>query len=252
MTRSRLCLIGLCMTALSLMAFMTSSASAAEWLILKGIEVKFATELPTTIAGEFEKGTDGTLLAKLIGIPVSVLCTKFALTGAKLEGGGKVTTGFTVNFTGCTVPVPADPETGPLCTVHSPGQPVGTIVSNKLKGQLQTNGEVVIEPESAAEGLAKLVFEGVECPFANLGTQAINGKVWIKDCEDEIQTHLFRHLFEESKAHYTKDAKGVIRLGTLFIGKDNEEHLETYLDGSALAFPSGAHTGFPYGVTLLP
>jgi hypothetical protein len=243
MLRSKLGLLGLCALALGLMAFMTSSASAAEWLILNSkAEKKTATELPAEVIGEFEAGTDGTLLTKLVGIALQVLCTKFTLTGTKLEGGGKLTTGGTVTFTGCTVPVPA----GNICTVHSPGQAVGTVVSNKGKGTLQTNGEVLIEPESAAEGFAKLVFEGAECPFANLGTQTVNGTLWIKDCEGKAKEHLIKHLIEESKAHYTKDAKGVVRLGTLFIGKDNEEHLETYIDGSAWAFLTGAHTGLAF------
>jgi hypothetical protein len=244
MSRSRLGLLGLCVMVLGLMAFAASSASAAEWLILNGKgEVKTAKELPATIAGDFEEKTDGTFLTKLVGLAVSVLCTLFALENAQLQGGGTVAPGFTVFFTGCTVPVP-----GPgLCTVHSPALANGNILTLELKATLQANGEVLIEPKVAGAALADLIFEGPECPLPTGAAQAVNGVVWLKDCEAKITTHLVKHLFEESKAHYTKDVKGVVRLGTMFIGKDTEEHLETYLDGSGWVFLSGAHAGLSWG-----
>ena len=177
MLRSKLGLLGLCALALGLMAIVTSSASAAEWLILnsKG-EVKTAKELPASIVGEFEEKTDGILLTHIINIELNVLCTKFTLTGTKLEGGGLLTNGGTVTFTGCIVLTPAE------CTVNSPGQPVGTIATNAGKGTLQTNGEVLIQPSSGTV-FAELELKGEFCSLSNLGTQSINGKLWIKDCE---------------------------------------------------------------------
>lgn len=233
MTRSKLGLLGLCVVALSLMAFATSSASAAEWLILnaKG-EAKTAKELPATIAGDFEEKTDGTLLTKLVGLAVSVLCTLFTFENAQIQGGGAVSPGFTVSFTGCTVPVP-----GPgLCTVHSPALANGNILTLELKGQLQANGEVLIEPKVAGAALADLEFLGVECPLPQ-GVIPVNGVFWAKDCENKITEHLVKHLFVESTAHGH----------TMWVGKDTVEHLETSTDGSGWVFLAGPHVGLPWG-----
>ena len=100
MTRSRMGLLGLCVVVLGLMAFTAGPASAAEWLILNsdGSTVNTAAKLPATVVGDFEEKTDGTLLTRLVGIELNLLCTKFTLTGAKLESGGKVTAGFTIHF----------------------------------------------------------------------------------------------------------------------------------------------------------
>jgi len=95
-----------------------------------------------------------------------------------------------------------------------------------------------------------LVFEVAECTLPTGVAEAIHGTLWLKDCEGKVSEHLLRHLVEESKAHYAKDAKGVVRLGTLFIGKDTEEHLETSIDGKAWVFLEGAHSGLSWGATL--
>ena len=234
MLRSKLGLLGLCALALGLMAFVTSSASAAEWLILESNKttVNTAAKLPASIVGEFEEKTDGTLLTHLVGIELNILCTAFTLTGTKLEGGGLLTNGGTVTFTGCTVPTSAD------CKVNSPGQAVGTIVSKAVKGTLQTNGEVLIEPKTGTV-LIELVLSGELCLFSNLGTQTINGVLWIVDAK--AKTHEVKHLISESKAKFSG------KQGTLWIGKDTAEHLETSIDGSAWAFLTGAtHSGLAF------
>jgi hypothetical protein len=223
--------------ALSLMAFAASSAQAAEWLILnsKG-EVKTAAELSEFINSEFEPKTDGTLLTHLLGLSIGVLCTGVTLSGAKLEGGGKITSGFKAIFTSCTV---LEEPKGTLignCVVKSPGAATGTVASNPGKGQLQTNGETLIESNTTVvEGaktvgvFAELLFEGTECPLKSLGKTLVKGVFWIKDCEGKIETYLVKHLFVESTAHGH----------TLWLGANNAEHLETSIDGSALAFLSG-------------
>lgn len=238
MLRSKPGLLGLCMMALSLMAIAANSASAAvEWLILdKSGTALNASALPAEIVGELENN-DGTLLTKLIGLEISVLCTSATLTGTKLEGGGKLTNGGKVTFGGCTVPTP----TG--CTVSSVGAATGTIQSLAGKGQLQTNGETLIEPSTGIT-FAELVFAGATCPLPTGVGEPINGKLWIKDCEKQAATHLVKHLISESLEHHTGTGG---KLGTLWIGKDTEEHLETRIDGSVEVFLAGAHNGLSWG-----
>lgn len=233
MSRLKLSLLSLCVMALSLMAFAASSASAAEWLILnsKG-EVKTAKELPAEVAGELEK--DVTLLTNLIGLKVSVLCTKVALAGTKLEGGGKLTVGFKLTYTGCTVTAPLE------CTVRSPGSAAGTVVTRELLGLLQPNGEVLIEAKTAGGPLAELLFEGLGCALPTGVVEPINGVVWVKDCQGKVETHLIKHLIEESTAHGH----------TMWIEKHKVDHLETLIEGSALVFLAGAHAGLAWGATL--
>jgi hypothetical protein len=238
MLRSKLGLLSLCALALGLMAFASSAQAAPEWLILtvkdpEGPHVaKTAAELPAAINLELEENM-GTLLTKLTGLAVSVLCTGASLQGAKLEGGGKVTEGFMATFTGCTVPVPA----GNICTVKSVGSAVGTILTLELKGQLQANGEVLIQPKVAGGAFVHLIFEGATCTLPTEVQQLINGVLWIKDCENMAELHLVKHLIIESREHGN----------TLFVGSDTAEHLETRLDGSAWTFLIGEHLGLLWG-----
>ena len=248
MSRSKLGLLGLCVIALSLMAFAVSSASAAEWLILnaKG-EVKTAKELNASLVGEFEPKTDGTLLTHLLGLSLGVLCTGVTLSGAKLIGGGAVSSGFKVIFTGCTVREEPSGKAIGNCTVDNPGGTAGTIATNESKGQLQTNGEILIESNTTVVEGSKTVgvftqqkYAGTECPLASLGTTPVKGVLWFKDCEGKVETHLIKHLIQESTAHGH----------TLWMGADNAEHLETSIDGSELVFLATEHAGLSWGATL--
>lgn len=234
MSRSRLGLISLCVVVLGLLAFAASSASAAEWLILnsKG-EVKTAAEMPVELAGEFDT-PNGTLDTHLTGIHIEVQCTKATLLGMKLEGEGKITNGSKAKYESCTVPTPV----GKICTVKSPGAAVGTITTKELKGQLQTNGEILIEPKTGTV-LAELVFEGAECTLPE-GAQAINGVLWLRDCEGKPETHLVKHLIVESTAHGH----------TLFIGADTAEHLETTVKGGGWIFLAGFGIGLAVGILI--
>ena len=248
MHRSKLGLLGLCLMALSVMAFAASSASAAEWLILNAkSEVKTGAELKAGIVGEFEPKTDGTLLTHLLGLSIGVLCTGVTLSGAKLEGSGKITSGGKVVFTGCTVLEEPSGKALANCTVSNPGGTAGTVASNEGKGQLQTNGETLIESnKTVVEGtktvgvFAELKFAGTECPLTSLGNTPVKGVFWIKDCEGKVETHLEKHLIVESTAHGH----------TLWLGADNAEHLETTVDGSALVFLNGEHATLAWGAKL--
>jgi hypothetical protein len=241
MLRSKLGLLSLCALALGLMAF-AGSAQASEWLILTGKEgeshvLKTATELPAEVKLALENEM-GTLLTHLSGLAVSVLCTGAGLENTQLEGGGKLTEGGKVTFTGCTVPVPA----GEICTVKSKGGTVGTIKTLEGKGQLEKEGDTKISPKTG-ETFAELVFGGEKCTLPTEVSEPIHGVLWIKDCElnaskeSKIKEHLIEHLIIEdtSKGH------------TLWIGSDTAEHLETSIDGSAWAKLAGGHVGLLWG-----
>ena len=262
MHRSKLGLLALCIAALSVMAFAANSASAAEWLILtKAGAVKTAKELKASIVAELEPKTDGTLLTHLLGLSIGVLCTAATLEGASLEGGGKVSSGGKVVFTGCTVVEEPKGTALANCTVSNPGGTAGTVASKEGKGQLQTNGETLIESNTTVEEagkkvgvFAELKFAGTECPLTSLGTTPVKGVFWIKDCElnakkeSRIVEHLEKHLIVESTAHGH----------TLWLGANNAEHLETSVDGSALALLANSevekklieHAGLAWGATL--
>lgn len=194
MFRSRLGLLGLCVMVLGLMAFMPSSASATpEWLILtSGGIPKTAAELPAEAVVNNE--TTWQWFLRLIGLEIKVSCTSSSVTGMKLETGGKLTNGSRFTLTGCTVPTP----TG--CTVKSAGGAVGTIATLELKGQLQTNGEILLEPKTGTV-IAELVFEGASCPLPTGVNEPINGVIWYKDCEGKFATHLVKHLMVVSTEH---------------------------------------------------
>ena len=248
MSRSKLGLLGLCVIALSLMAFAVSSASAAEWLILtKAGTVKTAKELPVSVVSELEPKTAGGLKGKVLGLGFIILCTFIGHHHSKFEGGGKISSGTQISFSGCTVV--EEPSGKPLgnCTVSNPGGTAGTIESNELKGQLQTNGEILIEPnKTVVEGtktvgvFAELKFAGNECPFTALGTTPIKGVLWLKDCEGKAETHLVKHLIVASTAHGH----------TLWLGADNAEHLETEFRGSLLLYLAAEHEGLAWGDVL--
>ena len=249
MSRSKLGLLGLCVMALSLMAFAADSASAAEWLILNsGGAVKTAKELNASLVSEIEFGTVGALLTHLAGLSIGILCKHATLENAKLVGGGGVSSIFQkATFASCTVVEEPKGTSLAGCTVKSNGAETGFVSSKEGKGQLQSNGEILIESNTIAEELKKIVgvlaelkFGGPECPLAVLGTTPVKGVLWIKDCEGKVETHLVKHLIIESTAHGH----------TLWLGADTAEHLETSVDGSALVFLSGEHAGMEWGATL--
>src|SRR4051794_7719385 len=103
MTRSKPALIGLCAVVLGVMAFAAGAAQAevgAKWLILNSLgQVKTGSELPALLEGEIENKT-ASLLAKVLGISIQILCTAETLVGVKLEGEGSLTNGGKVKYTG--------------------------------------------------------------------------------------------------------------------------------------------------------
>ncbi len=154
MIRSRLGLLGICAVVLGLMAFSTS-AQAAKWLILtSGGVVKTGEELTAELKGEIENA-DAALLSKILGIKVRILCTAGTLVGVSLEGAGKLTTGGKVKFTGCKTfltPSGKAEEENKSCEPKTTGTALGTVETNKGKGQLVLHeaktGLTVVEPET--------------------------------------------------------------------------------------------------------
>jgi hypothetical protein len=251
MIRTRLGLLGLCAVVLGVMAFSASAAQAetgAKWLILteetfkneKGEtehKVKTAEELSAAVQGELEN-SDGSLLSKIVGIKVKFLCTAATLIGVKLEGNGSLTSGGRVKFTGCVTYL--NEELAPECEPKTTGEPLGTLLSNEGKGLLVLHepspgvkeGVTRIEPKVGTTFITLTL--GASCPIGN--TVPIIGKLFVKDCEGKLTTHLVTHLIEELKA-----------LTKLWTISETPEHVAT-IDGSAKVFLAGVgHAGLAWG-----
>jgi hypothetical protein len=245
MIRSKLGLLSLCAVGLSVMAFSASAAQAeplAVWLILTLNEKKEVTglktgaELPAEVQGSLENN-DGSLLSKIVGIKIKFLCTAETLIGVKLEKEGKLTEGGKAKLTGCKTFL--NEEEAPECETHSSGQPVGTIISNEVKGLLVLHepsagvkeGVMRIEPKGG-ETFVTLT-QGAACPIGN--NVPVIGKIYLKDCEGKLTMHLVIHLIEELKA-----------LTTLWTISKTAEHVAT-IDGSKLVFLVGPHLNDPWG-----
>jgi hypothetical protein len=233
MTRSKLGLLGLCAMVLGVMAISAGAAQGAAfaWVVLNASET-IATELKALVVGE-KDSAHLTLLTHLLGIAPSITCTNFELVGVNLETGGKLTTGGKVKFTGCEAYLSGTLTTALGCNVQSKGQPVGTIETNSLKGELilhileagKTEVLMKLDPEVAGGPFATILTEECILPESN----PVKGVLYLKDGENRATTHVTKHLIEQGL------------LTSLFVGTDNKEHLETSLDGSAWVKLNGAH-----------
>lgn len=228
MTRSKLGLLGLCAVVLGMFAISTSSAQAAlSWLILDGNHQN-PKELKAVVLGEIDS-SHLTLLTKLSGLMISITCTAFATENLNLEAGGTLTTGFTIVYTGCEAYSGDTLGTALNCGVHSSGTPVGTLLTNELKGILvlhEEGGQVLtkIEPKT---GTVLLLILTSECVLPE--DIPVNGVVYVKDCEGKATTHTVKHLVEQGP------------LTSLWVGKHTVEHLETSIRGSGWTKLGGAH-----------
>jgi hypothetical protein len=237
MIRSRRGLLGLCAVVLGVMAFVASAAQAestAKWLILKGTTAVDAAFLPATVVGELEN-KHGTLLTKIIGLSVGILCEGVTFSGVTLIGQGSLPAGAQFIFSGCTVTIGGKKEAA--CTPKGGGGALGTIKTNKGKGLAVLIGgakRILFEPETKEGPFATIEF-GEECV---LPTAPIFGKLYIKDCKGDIAfaEHFEKHLWEED----TVNSK-------LWAISDTAEHLQTSLDGSLEAFLAGEHKGLKWG-----
>jgi hypothetical protein len=232
MHRSRLCFLGLCILVVSMMAF-AASAQAQNWLILtSGGLVKTGTELKAAVESEID-GSSGSLDTHLVKLHVRITCTR----GVSLHviiGGGGILIGVWWWYTGCKTFNAATSTELPECGVRTPGKSFGTLESLKSKGQLQTNGETKIEPETGTK-FAELEFEA-GCVLPSPTT--VNGVLVVKDCEGKAAEHLVKHLIVQGTGT------------SLFVGADTAEHLETSLVGSAWVFLGGEHSGLKWGAVF--
>jgi hypothetical protein len=238
MRYTKLTVLGLCAMLVGLMALGASAAQAegTAWVILnaKGEKVVVKKPLLPVLTSELE-GKKVVLTASLFegAVLVELRCTGTELIGIHLGENGSLSKGGKVKLTGCTTWI--NEESSVECKLHSSGEPVGSIVTNKLKGLLlEHEGSPVVEvsPESGSSFVSLLM--GSECV---LGEElVIEGKLVFKDCEGLGGSHLVTHLFEENEA-----------LTELFIFGE-----PAHIEGSATVSLTGEHKGLKWGAGSEP
>lgn len=226
--------LGVCVIAAGSTAIPTSSAQAAlSWLVLNATGTT-ATELKAEV--EAEKDTKRiTLTTHIIGIHPSTSCLDVELSGVFLFVSGLIK--GKIRYKNCEAYGKGEEEEALGCSVHSVGQPAGTIETNLLKGELVLHEVKVgekevlakLEPESGTT-LATILTEECILPEAN----TVNGVVYLKDCEKKPTVHTVKHLLILGP------------LTKLWVGSDTAEHLETTVSGSAWAKLGGAHKGLSW------
>jgi hypothetical protein len=248
MIRTRLGLLGLCAVVFGVMAFSATAAQAetgARWLILKtaggGGGVFTDAEIEARgekFVGEVELGT-ASLLSKVLGIKIQILCTAGTLVNALLGANASVKNGAKVRFTGCIALKAGTAEKLAGCFPHSAGQLeksgiVETNAGHALAELHELTGGVkhditLILPDVVG-GAFVTIEMGELCAVGE--SLPVFGKLALWDCKEEgkgILTHATVHLGVEFKP-----------LTKLFLISDTAEHLETSLDGSAnLTLASG-------------
>jgi hypothetical protein len=223
--------------------------AGSRWLILTSIEtIKTTEELPVSLTGEMV-GKE-TLLTKLVGVKFEKTCSAVEITGLKLEGESSIAPGAKLKFTGCKIFI--NGVESKVCIPHTSGAPAGTLETNKLRGDLglhplknakgefikNEKGEIILhgpirlDPE-AGETYMTLELGTGEC---SVGEKVpILGTFYAHDVEGGgIETHRVKHLIEEGP-------------GTaVWIISKTEEH-KVILDGQALLYLNGAHSGLKWG-----
>lgn len=250
MIRTKLGLLGLCAVVFGVMAFSASAAQAetgARWLVLKTIggggglftdaEIEAGKE---RFEGEVENKT-ASLLSKVLGIKIQILCTKGTLVDALLAANASVKAGAKVKFENCIAleAGTSNPLSG--CHPHSAGQ-------SELSGVVETNtGHALFELFTLGNGtkdeITLIIPDNVGQEFVNMlmGEECsigeeipVFGKLALWDCLEEGKgalTHLVTHLVTEFKP-----------ATHLYLISDTAEHLETSLDGSANVFLNSGRT----------
>jgi hypothetical protein len=190
------------MAAFSLMAFAAVSAQAetgATW-DLNGAPL--AAGLEPTVKATLENKT-GTLLTKIAGAEVEILCTTVETKGFKLKANGSALGLLT--FTGCLVRLnkvlskdcePLDFNGGAIIK--------GTILTLELEGLIVLH---LVTPNGTVEPLVRLIpdppgsnaFAHIEfSEFCSLPEDIlINGTFFLKDCKNLFKTSQKVHLVEE-------------------------------------------------------
>jgi hypothetical protein len=237
MIRSKLGLLRLCAVVLGMMAMFAGSAQGAlSWLVLdsNGANPK---ELKASLVGE-KDSADITLLSKLLGKKFTITCGSLEFEGASLETEGKLSEGSKMAYTKCELYGKGTLEEPLGCNVRTAGQPVGTIVSNELKGELVLHTPagggsdvlIKVEPKTVGGPFTTLLTE--ECIFPE--SNPIRGVLYFKDGEKNAEVHLVKHLIEQGP------------LTAMWVGSHSVEHLEISIDGSVWLKLGGAHSGLKW------
>jgi hypothetical protein len=226
--------LGLCAVVLGLVVLGTSGVQAekgANWKV-KGENVT-AGLLPEVLLKEVVM-KDMTLLTKVLGFKVELLCQKAQFIGAKLETEGKVSAGNKTKFEECLMKL--NGTVSAACEPHT-GKEKGAFVSNALKGLLVLHELVdgtkdtliLFEP---VEGTAFVTIElGEECAIG--GTCTVFGKSTVKDAKNEFGVEAVEHMVEQGP------------LSVLWVNSNTAEHAAT-IDGSATLALTGVHKGLKW------
>jgi hypothetical protein len=137
MKRAGLKLFSLCVLALGLVAFSAAAAQAEGIWMVGGTNIT-STAQNKVIKGNFETGTDGTLLSTLGLNAVNFLCTNAELINAKLEPEGAISEASKnakVAFSGCTTII--NGTTAKACEPKATGGAAGSIVTEEGYGLLK-------------------------------------------------------------------------------------------------------------------
>jgi hypothetical protein len=185
--------LSLCALIVASMAIMASSAQAG-WLVLESLNGNIIE------AGQLSSEKDlglQVLHSKIAGVAVLFECTAMSLINANVASGGKIAEGAQVKFSGCTTKLNG--------TVSAACEPAG----GKEKGVILTNkGHAVVVLHELADKTKDNLLQilpdtgetfatiemGEEC---SIGEKVpVIGKAFLKDCQNDLPTHLERHLLE--------------------------------------------------------
>lgn len=247
MIRSSLWLkaLGLGVLVLGLTAFAASIAQAeagATWRVA-GAAIPGANDLlPQLEIKELGARTASLSFTTGGGTAVLVLCTEANFDeGGKLIAEGTISLGRVLSK-GCVTLL--NEAVSPACKPHSPGKPLGEILSERFKGLIvldtlpggAVDNLVKLTPEDAAGNVSRrlaVIELGEECAIGeefNVETTALGEGMWIRDCMGNAS------FTEEKVEHLIEEGLGKL----LALGQP-----ATIL-GSAQVRLSGAHLGLKW------
>jgi hypothetical protein len=233
-SRLGLKLLGLSALVVGLMAFGATAAQAEEsggtWTFINAAKELKELPSPEALSGNFETGTDGTLLTTILKKSVEFLCTAFSATGNLLKGGTAL---GTLDFTGCSTKIGG--VNNPACVPNAGGTHPELIITLPLLAtlllhKLTTDGVkdkiIIVEPDTGSNAFAHIEMSEL-CP---IGTDVlVGGRFAI--IPSNPTTHEVKHLIKE-----------FVPLTHLWTISDTAEHA-AHIDGSAEVFLSGANVG---------
>jgi hypothetical protein len=237
--------LGLCALLMGLMAVAAGAAQAevgSHWNV-SGTAISSAL-LPELQVKELEN-KDITLLSKLSGKSLELLCTGASFTSVKLGAEGAIDKGGSILFSGCIFKWGGVVQ--PKCVPHSKGDPEGTLRTLPFHGLVQLHevlvgrkeGTVLLLPDTG-ETFQSFILgkEGElnECAAGEI--LPLSGKLALKDCQEMFSTEQVDHLFVENPG-----------LTDVWFLNKTVEHKVT-VDGSAvLTLTGAAHLGLKWSGT---